>query len=157
MRTMQTSTLNAERPAGRRLRGLTMIEVLASLVLLSLIAATCIPMLRAAAIDDTTLAAGDPEHDEALADLAGVVDQALAQWREGESDETDPQSIASAIAGSLDASEGEINMGVLELAGESANVRSIWIVFRRDGLQVVRWLPRPSDEDDEASFEGERP
>lgn len=127
-----------------------MIEVLASLVLLSLIAGACIPMLRESAMDNSKRAPGSPEHDEALAELAGAVDEARGKWRERESDETDPQSIASAIADSLDASEVKVAVKVLEPENETEDVRSIWIVFRRDGLQVVRWLPRPNEGDDEA-------
>ena len=117
-------------------RGLTLVEVLASTVLLTLIAATCVPVLRQA-MD----AAREPTRSIDLVDLAELADQLAG----------DPDAL-----GPLGA-EGQLELpwpdqpdhpAVLISRLESAGgdeVDHAWLTFNCDGWSVTRWIVIESD------------
>ena len=116
-------------------RGLTLIEVLASTVLLTLIAATCVPLLRQA-----MEAAREPVRSIDLADLAELADRLVA----------DPEAMESLGFESQqelpwpDLADGPpVVITRFDAAGgrtADGEVNHTWLTFTCDGWSVSRWL-----------------
>ena len=115
-------------------RGLTLIEVLASTVMLTMIAATCVPLLRQA-----MEAAREPDRSIDLADLAEFADRLVADPDAMESLGHESQlelpwpdlpDRPPVVITRFDAAGGDTN-------GE---VDHTWLTFTCDGWSVSRWF-----------------
>ena len=124
-------------------RGLTLVEVLASTVLLALIAAACTPLLRQA-----TRLMCDPGHSFELFELSRLADALIS----------DPTAFG------LESVHGQSNfevawsdqpdrsaVAVRLLTADTEDVDHAWLTFACDGWVVSRWVPLEARDDQGAA------
>lgn len=123
-------------------RGLTLVEVLAALLLLSLIAGTCLPLLRSIRIH---LEEAEPAIE--LYELAQLADRTLT--RAG-TDLAEGGPVRFELPWERVQERPLLVHVRVVKASESDEIESLphaWVIFESDGLVVSRWIPKPSDED----------
>lgn len=125
-------------------RAMTLIEVLAATVLLSVMVAACVPWMRT----------GDlPLHaDELISqrELSALVDRVLA----------DPDLFGLAIRDSLGQTQPIVSSIIDEVSSASVSMRVYWsdqpevdhgwAVFSAGDVQVFRWIKKPDTQESEA-------
>lgn len=118
-------------------RGLTLVEVLVSLVLLTLIVASTAPLLR-----EATQAAAEPPAVPVPIELQDAVDQFV----------DDPARFGWETvdtAGQFSFPEGlslePIQVKILHTSSGTMDYQ--WVQFQWNGQSTLRWIPRTSDED----------
>ncbi len=146
-------------------RGLTLLEVLASAVLLAVLAAACVPLLAAAMRD-----LEDVQPPFEYAELVEFVDSLLAQGADG-----GPGPASSATAGAAEwqkqmwfagtaEAETEVPWPVEKPDRSPVRVRRLradqdarhgWLVFSAGAWTVCRWVEVPGEE--RAGLEGGSP
>jgi prepilin-type N-terminal cleavage/methylation domain-containing protein len=131
-------------------RGLTLIEVLASLVIVALLAGVCVPMLQQAAGVMSEAAAADDSplrlDLEAMADAFGADP---ASFGVGDVDAFSATEITSADFETI----GSVSVERLQvpIAEEEGTFGHDWLVFRRGGLLALRLHPLPPQPEQDAS------
>ncbi|MEN1705232.1 MAG: prepilin-type N-terminal cleavage/methylation domain-containing protein [Planctomycetota bacterium] len=127
-------------------RGLTLIEVLASLALLSVLAAAVVPLYR---IDRVT---ASPSISVArLGILADQMLDELDQLEIGEQDLSTPGYrwaglVPDRLATGDEASDLEIRL--LVLRPDTDEARGTWVRFESGGQSVIRWIRKPDEADE---------
>jgi prepilin-type N-terminal cleavage/methylation domain-containing protein len=119
-----------------RRRGLTLIEVVAATVLLSLLAAASLPLLRRA----REAVAADESVATRFGELARFADNALADpGGSGLREALDnPAAAPIELTGF-----GHGSVTVARLEPVDALLEHAWVAFRTGEFEVHRWIPRP--------------
>jgi len=116
-------------------RGMTLVEVLAALALLSLVLSALVPLFREAASLSGSRSTGG---EVTLFDLAMWADALLQQedasWRDL------PEGSSTLVLSPADTHVPEITVRRLRAPGDEALGRGWW-VFESADLAVVRWVP----------------
>lgn len=125
-------------------RGLTLIEVLAATVLLSMIAASCVPLLR--------LAMNDLRHQDEpfdLIELSLFVDEVLAEPTEFN---LDPETFTESSDCQIDwpdSSDGN-SVTMSRLINDDSTANHAWLKFSCNNQSVFRWIPIDVENDQES-------
>lgn len=116
-------------------RGLTLIEVLAATVLLSMLAASCIPLLRLAMTD---LRHQDESFD--LIELSLFVDEMLAEPSEFN---LDSAMFAETSEHTINWPKSTTGTSVImrRLVSDNPKANHAWLSFSCNGKSVFRWIP----------------
>ncbi len=115
--------------------GLTLIEVVAALALLTLIAVTCLPLLRRA-----THFPHSVDRSSSLRAVRGLADSFLEAPENFGYDELSDTGYLS----DPDSDDGSPFI-FRRLEPRKREVDHHWLAFTRDGLRVFRWVPAPPD------------
>ena len=125
-------------------RGLTLIEVLAATVLLSMLAASCVPILRLAMND-----LRDQDESFDLIELSLFVDEIL-------SDPTkfnlDPEMIAESSEHTITWPDSATGASVImhRLISDDPKADHAWLSFSCNGQSVLRWIEIDNENDQES-------
>ncbi|MCH8825273.1 MAG: prepilin-type N-terminal cleavage/methylation domain-containing protein [Planctomycetes bacterium] len=125
-------------------RGLTLIEVLAATVLLSMLAASCVPLLR--------LVMNDLRHQDEhfdLIELSRFVDEILAEPSEFY---LDPDMFSESGEHTINWPESKIGTSVImhRLISDDPKANHAWLNFSCNGKSVFRWIPVDNEDDQES-------
>ncbi|MCH8825290.1 MAG: prepilin-type N-terminal cleavage/methylation domain-containing protein [Planctomycetes bacterium] len=127
-----------------RIRGLTLIEVLAATVLLSMLAASCIPLLRLAMTD---LRHQDESFD--LIELSLFVDEVLSKPTDFN---LDLEMIAQSSQHTINWPDSATGASIImrRLVSDNPKVDHAWLCFTSNGQSVFRWIPVDNENDQES-------
>lgn len=128
-------------------RALTLIEVLASTVLLTMIAATCVPLLRQA-----SEAAREPVRSIDLADLAEFADRLVADADAMETlgGQTQPEVPWPDLP-----ERPPVVITRFDATGGESELNHTWLTFTCDGWSVSRWLAVETEQETQGETDQE--
>ncbi len=135
----------------RRRRGLTLVEVLASAMLLTLLAGTCVPLLRQAT---RVIREGGPPFE--LFELAEFADAFVADPAAFETDEIGPLDEQAQLELPWPQAPDRPAITVRRLTVDDADADHAWLTFTCDRWTVCRWMAvEPQDDAADGSDQGE--
>lgn len=125
-------------------RGLTLLEVLAATVLLSMLAASCVPLLRLVMKD---LSHQDEQFD--LIELSLFVDEILAEPSEFN---LDPDMFSESSEHTINWPESTTGTSVIvrRLVSDDPKANHAWLSFSCNGKSVFRWIPVDIEDNQES-------
>ncbi|MEQ8764769.1 MAG: type II secretion system protein [Planctomycetota bacterium] len=127
-------------------RGLTLLEVLASVVLLSMLAAAVVPMFRAS-FRGLELLEAKPSVDRERAER--WIDDFLADPESFGFEETPAQGLLSSPDDPM-----RPPLPFYRIESTSSEANHAWLIFELDSGPILRWVPVESEEED--SMDDER-
>lgn len=135
-------------------RALTLIEVLASTVLLTMLAATCMPLLQRAM---RTLEEDPASLAAPIIDLEQLADEFLADLGRQAVDPTQTAELSWSAHPELAPVQVQLLVGGDESSGnDDARLRGRWLKVSCAACSVLRWIPEPAQEQGQpASDSGE--
>ena len=122
-------------PSSSSRAGLTLIEVVVALALLTLVAVTCLPLLRQATHFPLPVDRSLRVHA-----VRGLADHFLEAPEHFGYDEL---SYAGYLSGPDDIDEDPLAFRRLE--PRESEIDHHWMAFTRDGVRVFRWVPAPPE------------
>ncbi len=122
-------------------RGLTLLGLLVSVMLMAIIGAACLPVMQSAAAELSEAAVGEDEDGVGLA-------RAVDAYLELEDTElpTDGEELMAELPWPEDVEAGPAY--VKQLLSNDPGTDHFWLVFTCDGRSVARWMATETEDED---------